>query len=47
MATNLSIDPDLLGKQVGLAQQMVAEKPESAAIALRQMLNEAASGSAP
>lgn len=38
------IDPEMLNRQVGLAQQMVAEKPESAAIALRQMINEAAAG---
>lgn len=31
-------DPGLLGRQVGLAQRLVAEKPDSAVIALRQML---------
>ncbi len=40
------IDPEMLNRQVGLAQQMVTEKPESAAIALRQMLNEADSAGA-
>ena len=34
------IDPDLLSKHVGLAQQMVVEQPEAAVAALRQMLNE-------
>ncbi|MDE2595619.1 MAG: flagellar M-ring protein FliF [Sphingomonadales bacterium] len=33
-----AIDRDLLSKQVGLAQRLVAEQPESAVIALRQML---------
>jgi flagellar M-ring protein FliF len=32
------IDAEMLGRQVGRAQQMVAEKPDSAVIALRQML---------
>lgn len=39
-----SIDPDLLNRQVSLAQQLVAEKPESAALALRQMLGSGRGG---
>ena len=38
LAAARPIDPELLSRQVGLAQQLVSEKPESAAIALRQML---------
>lgn len=34
------IDPELLSAQVGLAQRLVAEKPDSAVEALRQMLRE-------
>jgi flagellar M-ring protein FliF len=34
------IDPELLGKQVGLAQRLVREKPDTAVAALRQMLND-------
>ena len=33
-----AIDAEALGRQVGRAQQMVAQKPDSAVIALRQML---------
>jgi flagellar M-ring protein FliF len=33
------IDPALLSQHVGLAQRIVAEKPDSAVVALRQMLN--------
>jgi flagellar M-ring protein FliF len=33
-----AIDAEALGRQVGRAQQIVAEKPDSAVIALRQML---------
>jgi len=33
------IDPALLSQHVGLAQRLVAEKPDSAVVALRQMLN--------
>jgi flagellar M-ring protein FliF len=33
-----TIDAEALGRQVGRAQQMVAQKPDSAVIALRQML---------
>ena len=33
-----TIDADLLGRHVGLAQQIALQKPESAVIALRQML---------
>jgi flagellar M-ring protein FliF len=36
------IDPEALGKQVGLAQRLVREKPDTAAAALRQMLNDPA-----
>jgi len=36
-----AIDAALLSRQVGLAQRMVAEEPESAVQALRQMLNAA------
>lgn len=35
-----AIDPELLGRQVGLAQQLVRQRPDSAVAALRQMLNE-------
>jgi flagellar M-ring protein FliF len=35
-------DPDMLGRQVGLAQQLVREKPDTAVAALRQMLKEPA-----
>ena len=35
-----SIDPQHLGKQVGLAQQMVREQPDTAVAALRQMLKD-------
>ena len=34
-----TIDPELLGRQVSLAQRMVEERPQDALIALRQMLN--------
>jgi len=34
------VDAELLSQQVGLAQRIVAEKPESAVVALRQMLNQ-------
>ncbi len=33
------MDPALLSQHVGLAQRLVAEKPDSAVVALRQMLN--------
>lgn len=33
------IDTELLSQHVGLAQRLVAEKPDSAVVALRQMLN--------
>ncbi len=39
-----TIDPALLNRQVGLAQQMVAQQPDSAVIALRQMLAQPGSG---
>jgi flagellar M-ring protein FliF len=35
-----AVDPELLGKQVGLAQQLVREKPDTAVAALRQMLKD-------
>jgi len=34
------VDPEMLGKQVGLAQRLVREKPDTAVAALRQMLND-------
>jgi flagellar M-ring protein FliF len=34
-----TVDAELLSQQVGLAQRIVAEKPENAVVALRQMLN--------
>ena len=36
-----AIDADMLNRQVGMAQQIVDTKPDSAVIALRQMLNTA------
>ncbi len=36
------VDAELLSQQVGLAQRIVAEKPDSAVVALRQMLNQPA-----
>jgi flagellar M-ring protein FliF len=33
------VDAELLSQQVGLAQRIVAEKPQNAVVALRQMLN--------
>ena len=36
------VDAELLSQQVGLAQRIVAEKPENAVVALRQMLNQPA-----
>lgn len=36
------IDPDALSRQVGVAQRIVAEQPDSAINALRQLLNEPA-----
>lgn len=38
----LASDPALLGRQVGLAQRIVEEKPEDALVALRQMLGQSA-----
>ena len=35
-----AVDAALLGRQIGLAQRIVAEKPDSAVLALRQMLNQ-------
>ena len=35
-----AVDPELLGRQVGLAQQLVREKPDTAVAALRQMLKD-------
>ena len=37
-----AVDPEMLGKQVGLAQRLVREKPDTAVAALRQMLNDPA-----
>jgi len=34
------VDAELLSQQVGLAQRIVAEKPENAVVALREMLNQ-------
>jgi len=34
------VDPEMLGKQVGLAQRLVREKPDTAVAALRQMLTD-------
>jgi flagellar M-ring protein FliF len=39
-ANQQSIDPQMLGKQVNLAQQMVREQPDTAVAALRQMLKD-------
>lgn len=36
------VDPALLGQQVGLAQRIVAERPDDAVLALRELLNPAA-----
>ena len=41
-----AIDAALLGRQVSLAQRIVEEKPDSAVIALRQMLNQPGTGAA-
>ena len=35
-----AIDAELLGRQVGMAQRIALERPENAAIALRQMLRQ-------
>ena len=40
------IDPARLSQQVGLAQQLVADKPENAVAALRQMLGSGEAGAA-
>jgi flagellar M-ring protein FliF len=40
------IDPAILNQQVGLAQRLVEERPDSALAALRQMLNQPEAGSA-
>jgi flagellar M-ring protein FliF len=45
-AASRPIDPVRLSQQVGRAQQIVAEKPEDAVAALRQMLGETAAGGA-
>ena len=39
-AMTTPIDPELLGQQVGLAQRLVREKPDTAVAALRQMLTD-------
>ena len=41
-----AVDAALLGRQIGLAQRIVAEKPDSAVLALRQMLGQPGAGSA-
>jgi flagellar M-ring protein FliF len=38
--TDARPDPEMLGRQVGLAQRLVREKPDTAVAALRQMLND-------
>jgi flagellar M-ring protein FliF len=45
-AASQPIDPARLSQQVGRAQQIVAEKPEDAVAALRQILGETAAGGA-
>jgi flagellar M-ring protein FliF len=39
-ASDTPLDPEMLGKQVGLAQRLVREKPDTAVAALRQMLTD-------
>ena len=39
-----TIDAELLGRQVGMAQRIALERPDSAAIALRQMLRQPEEG---
>ena len=39
-----TIDAELLGRQVGMAQRIALERPDSAAIALRQMLRQGEEG---
>jgi flagellar M-ring protein FliF len=39
-AASEPVDPEMLGKQVGLAQRLVREKPDTAVAALRQMLTD-------
>ena len=39
-----AIDAELLGRQVGMAQRIALERPDSAAIALRQMLRQGEEG---
>ena len=41
-----AIDAEMLGRQVGMAQRIAFERPENAAIALRQMLRPAKEGAA-
>ena len=41
-----AIDAEMLGRQVGMAQRIAFERPENAAIALRQMLRPANEGAA-
>jgi flagellar M-ring protein FliF len=45
-AASRPIDPARLSQQVGRAQQIVAEKPDDAVAALRQMLGETEAGAA-
>ena len=39
-----AIDAELLGRQVGMAQRIALERPDSAAFALRQMLRQGEEG---
>ena len=45
-SANRPIDPARLSQQVGLAQQLIAEQPETAVAALRQMLSPVDAGAA-
>ena len=45
-ALSRPIDPARLSQQVGLAQQLIADKPDDAVAALRQMLSPAEAGGA-
>jgi flagellar M-ring protein FliF len=46
-ASEARLDPEMLGRQVGLAQRLVREKPDTAVAALRQMLNDPQAEPAP
>ena len=45
-AVSRPIDPARLSQQVGRAQQLIADKPDDAVAALRQMLSPAETGGA-